>query len=66
MGLAEASGDGTVPALSGRSPVACTKVRQVFRLSGIEHEPAYGDKSPIARQVTFYAISKIALEARVP
>ncbi|MDP9878480.1 hypothetical protein J2W25_002539 [Variovorax boronicumulans] len=66
VGLAEASGDGTVPALSGRSPVGSTKVRQVFRLSGIEHEPAYGDKSPIARQVTFYAISKIALEARVP
>lgn len=66
VGLADASGDGTVPAASGRSPFDCAKVRQVFRLSGIEHEPAFGDKSPIARQVTFYAISKIALEARVP
>ncbi|MEJ8810698.1 hypothetical protein WKW77_06440 [Variovorax ureilyticus] len=64
--LADGTGDGTVPAQSGRSPVDCAKVRQVFRLSGVEHEPAYGNKSPIARQVTLYAISKIALEARVP
>ena len=50
----------------GRSPADCAKVRQVFRLSGVEHEPAYSNKSPIARQVTLYAISKIALEARSP
>ena len=64
--LAHESGDGTVPARSGRSPADCAKVRQVFRLSGVEHEPAYSNKSPIARQVTLYAISKIALEARSP
>lgn len=66
VGLADASGDGTVPAVSGRSPFDCAKVRQVFRLSGIEHEPAFSEESPVARQVTLYAISKIALEARVP
>lgn len=59
-------GDGTVPAASGRAPAACAEVRQVFRLSGVGHEPAYSEKSPIARQVTLYAISKIALEAKVP
>lgn len=65
-GLADGTGDGTVPARSGRSPADCVKVRQVFRLSGVEHEPAYSAKSPIARQVTLYAIGKIVLEARVP
>ena len=64
--LAGGTGDGTVPALSGRSPAACPKVREVFRLSGLEHEPAFRDESPVARQVTLYAISKIAREARLP
>ncbi|SFM82016.1 triacylglycerol lipase [Variovorax sp. OV329] len=64
--MADGTGDGTVPAQSGRSPVNCAKVREVFRLSGVEHEPAYRNESPIARQVALYAISKIALEARLP
>lgn len=66
IGLADGTGDGTVPAASGHSPANCAKVRQVFRLSGVEHEPAYSADSPVARQVTLYAISKIVLEARAP
>lgn len=63
---ADGTGDGTVPAQSGRSPVDCAKVRQVFRVRGLEHEPAYKEDSPFARQIALYAISKIALEAKVP
>lgn len=66
VGLADGTGDGTVPSASGRSPADCPKVRQVFRLSGVQHEPAYSAISPVARQVTLYAISKIVLEARLP
>lgn len=65
-GLADGTGDGTVPSASGRRPADCAKVRQVFRLSGVTHEPAYSANSPVARQVTLYAISKIVLEARLP
>lgn len=63
--LQDGTGDGTVPASSGRAPADCETVRQVFRLSGVEHEGAFR-ASATAQQVTVYAIIKIALEARVP
>lgn len=63
--LQDGTGDGTVPASSGRAPAECEGVRQVFRLSGVEHEGAFRE-SAAAQQVTVYAIIKIALEARVP
>ena len=61
----DSTGDGTVPASSGRAPADCAKVRQVFRLNNVVHEGVYRE-SVAARQVTVYAISKIALVARVP
>lgn len=64
-GMQDGTGDGTVPTSSGRAPADCAAVRQVFRLTGIEHEPAYR-KSVTAQQVTVYAIAKIAREARLP
>lgn len=63
-GPQDSSGDGTVPASSGRAPRfgggPC--ILQQFELSSIEHEPAYRD-SPFARQVTLYAITKLAAMA---
>jgi len=61
----DGQGDGTVPASSGRAPADCAQVRQVFSLSGLAHEGVFRD-SKVALDVTLYAISKIALEARVP
>lgn len=62
----DSSGDGTVPASSGRAPRAgggqC--ILQQFELSGIEHEPAYRD-SEAARQVALYAITKLAAMANL-
>jgi hypothetical protein len=58
-------GDGTVPSSSGHAPADCPNVREVFRLSGIEHEPAYRE-SVGAQQVSMYAIAAISLNARVP
>jgi hypothetical protein len=57
----DSSGDGTVPANSGRAPRlgGGQSILQQFELSGVEHEPAYRD-SPSARQVTLYAITKLA------
>ncbi len=49
-------GDGTVPVLSGRAPQP--HIKQIFAISGLEHEPAY--KSKDARNVTGYAIVRIA------
>jgi pimeloyl-ACP methyl ester carboxylesterase len=60
----ESSGDGTVPAISGRDPLreGGKNVIQQFELSGIKHEAAYRDYS-VARQVAYYAITKLAAMA---
>jgi pimeloyl-ACP methyl ester carboxylesterase len=60
----DSSGDGTVPVRSGRAPAerGGMAIRQQFQLPGIEHEPAYS-KYPQARQVAYYAITKIAANA---
>jgi len=58
-------GDGTVPSSSGHAPADCPEVLQVFRLSGVEHEPAFR-ASVVAQQATMYSIVAIALNARVP
>jgi len=63
-GMQDNSGDGTVPISSGTAPVDCQAVRQVFRVSDVGHEPAYQDV--VVQQVCIYAISKIALDARLP
>lgn len=58
-------GDGTVPVSSGAAPKKAGSkfIKEQFRLSGISHEAAYTDK--IAKQVTQYAITKIAGKAAV-
>jgi hypothetical protein len=55
------SGDGTVPASSGREPrlSAQGNVIQQFEIAGIQHEPAYKDY-PVAQLVAYYAITKLA------
>lgn len=60
----DSSGDGTVPVRSGRAPGerGGMAIRQQFQLAGIEHEPAY-NKYPQAKQVAYYAITKIAADA---
>lgn len=58
------TGDGTVPVASGRAPVQLDAVRQLFALPGVEHEPAYQDSK--VRQVTAYAVAKIAAQTRLP
>ena len=57
----DSNGDGTVPAISGKAPRASgsPSIIQQFELPGIQHEPAYRDY-PVARQVTLYAITKLA------
>lgn len=65
VAMQDATGDGTVPSASGHAPTASDHVKQVFRLSGIQHEPAFRE-SVTARQVTLYCISKIAMDARIP
>jgi hypothetical protein len=64
-GMQDGHGDGTVPASSGRAPrkAGGGNIKQQFKLSGFEHEPAYGDA--IAQRVTHYAITKIAAIARL-
>ncbi|HEV6964075.1 hypothetical protein [Roseateles sp.] len=57
-------GDGTVPASSGRAPAECAAVKQVFRLTGIEHEGAY--RHATAQQVAVYSLVKIAQQALWP
>ncbi|MFL6676560.1 MAG: esterase/lipase family protein [Massilia sp.] len=63
-GQHDSAGDGTVPAHSGQDPrhSGGMGIRQQFELAGIEHEPAYRDY-PIAQQVTYYAITKLAAMA---
>ena len=61
----DGSGDGTVPLSSGRAVLGSGKVKQAFRLLGVEHEPAYR-ASPSAQQVTLYSILKITAQARDP
>lgn len=57
----DSAGDGTVPSNSGKSPRmnGGMAIRQQFEVSGIEHEPVY-KKSVTARQITHYAITKLA------
>lgn len=64
-GMQDGHGDGTVPASSGRAPrkAGGGNIKQQFKLSGFEHEPAYSDA--IAQKVTHYAITKIAAIARL-
>ena len=66
------SGDGTVPHGSGNWPVnpahassaqAC--IKQFFEVPGIEHEPAFKNY-PITRNLTVYAITKIASALALP
>ncbi len=60
----DSSGDGTVPSSSGQSPRKNNKLNilQQFELDAIQHEPAYRDY-PLAQQVTYYAITKLAANA---
>lgn len=60
----DGSGDGTVPASSGRAPVDCAKVQQVFRVQGIEHEPAYKDDT--VQRLTLYSLCTLAAKAQKP
>jgi pimeloyl-ACP methyl ester carboxylesterase len=63
----DSTGDGTVPARSGRDPRqnGGRNILQQFELAGIQHEPAYRDY-PIAQQVSYYAITKLAAMANLP
>ncbi len=56
-------GDGTVPESSGAAPrrASANSIKQQFKLTGFDHEPAY--KDAVARQVTYYSITKLAREA---
>lgn len=60
-GAHDGPGDGTVPVRSGEDPRKCggSHILQQFQLSGVQHEPAYRDY-PIAQQVAYYAITKLA------
>lgn len=60
----DGTGDGTVPASSGRAPAECDKVKQVFRLIGVVHEPAY--RHTTAQQVTVYSLVRIVQLALDP
>jgi pimeloyl-ACP methyl ester carboxylesterase len=62
----DSSGDGTVPTRSGRAPRADggQSILQQFELEGIQHEPAYKDY-PLAQQVAYYAITKLAALADI-
>jgi pimeloyl-ACP methyl ester carboxylesterase len=62
----DSTGDGTVPASSGRAPAASgtSHIIQQFELADIEHEPAY-KKYPHAQQVAYYAITKLAALAKI-
>jgi hypothetical protein len=65
-GAHDGSGDGTVPVRSGEDPRkrGGTSILQQFALSGVQHEPAYRDY-PIAQQVAYYAITKLAALAEL-
>lgn len=62
----DSAGDGTVPVNSGRHPRGSggMDIRQQFELAGIQHEPAYRDY-PIAQQVVYYAVTKLAAMAEL-
>lgn len=60
----DGSGDGTVPASSGRAPLGCDKVKQVFKLRGVEHEPAY--KGEVVQRLVLYSLCKLAAKAVLP
>jgi pimeloyl-ACP methyl ester carboxylesterase len=64
-GMQDGRGDGTVPVSSGKAPRASggRNILQQFGLAGFSHEPAF--QHPIAQQVTYYAITKIAAMARM-
>ena len=65
--LQDGAGDGTVPASSGSAPLRRDRqgcIQQQFRLKGFGHEPAFKDAG--AKQVTLYALVKIAAQARRP
>lgn len=59
---ADGTGDGTVPASSGRAPEACPKVAQVFRVAGIDHEGSYKDAT--VQALTLYAIAKLLTKSK--
>lgn len=61
------AGDGTVPATSGKAPRAHggKSIMQQFEIKKIQHEPAYRDY-PIAQQVAYYSITKLAAMADLP
>ncbi len=61
----DGSGDGTVPATSGRAPRKSggSSVIQQFEIPNIDHEGAYNDAT--SRQVAYYAITKLAALADV-
>lgn len=62
----DGSGDGTVPASSGRAPrlKGGAKIRQQFAMTGFGHEPAY--KNADVQRATLYAITRIAATAKKP
>ena len=62
--LQDSSGDGTVPASSGRAPLidGGQNIRQQFRLTGFEHEGSYRHTG--AQRATLYSIIKIAGDAK--
>lgn len=64
--LHDSAGDGTVPLRSGGFPrrVAARNVLQQFELPGVSHEPAYRDH-PMAQQVTYYSLTKLAAMAKI-
>jgi hypothetical protein len=59
----DSTGDGTVPANSGRDPRegGGENILQQFEVAGIKHESAY--RNPVARKITHYAIIKLAAMA---
>lgn len=59
--MQDGNGDGTVPASSGMAPRKAG-IKQQFKLTGFEHEPAYNDAT--AQRVAHYAITKIAAIAK--
>ena len=62
--MQDGTGDGTVPGSSGRAPADCDKVKQMFRLIGVVHEPAY--QHTTAQQVTVYSLVRIVQQALTP
>lgn len=62
----DSAGDGTVPVRSGRAPRqnGGQAIIQQFELDRIQHEPAYRDY-PLAQQVAYYSITKLAAVANL-